>query len=196
MAMPIKSGWQGGLCECGNAQSYGGRPTGGCGACCYACCCPSCFYGQLMEQLPADMKSSTCMCCVGNCCGSCCLHWTLTGLPSLALALVGMGYLSFGAAMCGWCATMHTRGAIRKKYDIPGSGCEDCCTAAFCECCSFVQEQREFIAREAAPSANPMQPPTAMAMAVPVPMATAVGQPMASIPCAVAQPVPPPATYF
>lgn len=36
-----------------------------------------------------------------------------------------------------------TRTQIRKKYDIEGSECKDCCISCFCECCALVQEKRQ-----------------------------------------------------
>ena len=34
------------------------------------------------------------------------------------------------------------RRAIRDRYDIPGSCCEDCLLHTFCRCCAVAQEAR------------------------------------------------------
>jgi Cys-rich protein (TIGR01571 family) len=38
---------------------------------------------------------------------------------------------------------MVNRGHVRRRYNIKGSGCGDCCAALWCTPCQLVQESRE-----------------------------------------------------
>ncbi|RKU47865.1 hypothetical protein DL546_008638 [Coniochaeta pulveracea] len=52
--------------------------------------------------------------------------------------------LLFGS---GWIFTMIKRGDIRSRFEIPGSGFGDCCTAFWCQCCQIIQADNEVKAR-------------------------------------------------
>lgn len=61
--------------------------------------------------------------------GDCLIHGGLTLLAS------------------GWIYSMIKRGDIRQRFGIPGSGCGDCCTAFWCQCCQVIQADNEVKAR-------------------------------------------------
>ncbi|KHN94760.1 putative protein family Cys-rich [Metarhizium album ARSEF 1941] len=56
------------------------------------------------------------------------------------------------------------RAQIRKRYNIEGGTCGDCCTSCWCMCCALTQQENEVKSREALRGAYQAQPPM---MAVP-----------------------------
>ncbi|RHZ83117.1 hypothetical protein Glove_99g355 [Diversispora epigaea] len=51
-------------------------------------------------------------------------------------------YCLMGCSLC-WIPATSNRGEIRAKYNIEGSGLEDCMAHFCCTCCALVQEARE-----------------------------------------------------
>lgn len=51
------------------------------------------------------------------------------------------GFLTLLAS--GWIYSMIKRGDIRERFNIPGSGCGDCCAAFWCQCCQVIQADNE-----------------------------------------------------
>ncbi|PPR07497.1 hypothetical protein CVT26_013466 [Gymnopilus dilepis] len=49
---------------------------------------------------------------------------------------------------CGWVLQMGNRGSIRRRYNIEGGSCGDCCTAMCCTPCELTQESRELALEE------------------------------------------------
>jgi Cys-rich protein (TIGR01571 family) len=108
--------WSNGLCGC----------MGDCGTCCKASFCPCIVYGQNRHRyenlrthgVPHPNKGG---CVSGSCFGHC------------LVSICGLGFL---LQMC-------TRGDMRKRYNIKGGGCGDCCAALWCTPCELTQEARE-----------------------------------------------------
>ncbi|KAI1813189.1 PLAC8-domain-containing protein [Poronia punctata] len=92
-----------------------------CGSCLLAWCIPCILLGQTTERMrdpsmeSADMLNSDCM-----------IHGGLTCFTG-----------------CGWIYAMIKRGEIREKYNIKGSGCNDCCVSFWCSCCALIQQDNE-----------------------------------------------------
>ncbi|MCJ8742183.1 hypothetical protein PDJAM_G00079240 [Pangasius djambal] len=66
---------------------------------------------------------------------------------------------STGMGVCVPPVTLSMRVALRYKYEIPGSLCEDILISCFCICCSWCQMHREIMYRKqtaAVISAQPM----------------------------------------
>ena len=59
------------------------------------------------------------------------------------------------AALYGscWVAQCAARGAIRRKYDIPGNAFVDCLVSCCCCCCAVIQEYNQLHADADTPSA-------------------------------------------
>ncbi|KAG2499648.1 hypothetical protein HYH03_002587 [Edaphochlamys debaryana] len=91
-----------------------------CGSCLYTYFCPCCSFGSNVAKLGGDEVY-----CGGSCVGACCCYDLLYAL--------------------GCCCLYHmkVRGAIRRKYGIAGSDCNDCMLAFFCPVCSICQEARQ-----------------------------------------------------
>lgn len=47
----------------------------------------------------------------------------------------------------GWIYSFMKRKEIRKRFEIEGSGCGDCCAAFWCQCCQIIQADKEVKAR-------------------------------------------------
>ncbi|TWU77218.1 hypothetical protein ED733_000679 [Metarhizium rileyi] len=60
---------------------------------------------------------------------------------------------------CGCLYNMVKREEIRKRYNIEGSHCGDCCTSFWCMCCALTQQENEVKSREAVTGAYQAQPP-------------------------------------
>lgn len=56
---------------------------------------------------------------------------------------------------CGWIYAMLKRSEIRERYQIEGSGFDDCCVSYWCPCCALTQQDNEVVIRQrnAAPPA-------------------------------------------
>ncbi|CAG8514746.1 9298_t:CDS:2 [Diversispora eburnea] len=52
-------------------------------------------------------------------------------------------YCALECCFLWWIPAASTRGAIRARYNIEGSGCGDCMAHICCPCCALVQEARE-----------------------------------------------------
>lgn len=61
--------------------------------------------------------------------GDCAIHGVLTLLAS------------------GWLYSMIKRTEVRERFEIPGSGCGDCCAAFWCQCCQVIQADKEVESR-------------------------------------------------
>ncbi|EKM76902.1 hypothetical protein AGABI1DRAFT_44341 [Agaricus bisporus var. burnettii JB137-S8] len=110
--------WSNGICDCCNEP----------GTCIKAWCCPCIVYAsnkQRLEHLERngapDPEHG------GGCCsGPCCLHASIL--------------LCFGA---GFVLQFLHRGDTRKRYNIKGGMCGDCCTSFWCSPCDLTQEHQE-----------------------------------------------------
>ncbi len=121
IAHGTNSQWKSGLCDCCSTPG-----------CCSACCCPCSIFGHLA----AAMKPEE-MFCGGNYCGGCCLFYSLHLISQLIDALFApLGTIIFPTSTIVHCPA---RGAIRKKFNIPGSECEDCMIVWCCNCCALAQ---------------------------------------------------------
>lgn len=73
------------------------------------------------------------------------LPWLLMYALQFAMQPHLMNYLIGPAIACNiivvWVGTIY-RGKLRDRYQIPGSGCEDCLMHTFCRCCAIAQEAR------------------------------------------------------
>ncbi len=106
--------WESGLCSCC-------ADPGGVQACCLGFCCTAELYGLNMEKLTRPHE------CVlgGNCIAGGIVWYTLAG--------------AYGSC---WITQCVTRGAIRKKYSIPGNVVSDCLISFCCCCCAVIQASR------------------------------------------------------
>ncbi|KAI0017369.1 PLAC8-domain-containing protein [Xylariomycetidae sp. FL0641] len=99
---------------------------GPCGSCLLAWCIPCVLLGQTSERIrdpsmqDADMLNSDCL-----------IHGAITCFTG-----------------CGWIYQMMKRTEIRERYDIPGSGCGDCCASYWCPCCTLIQQDNEVKIRQ------------------------------------------------
>merc|ERR1712176_22245 len=60
--------------------------------------------------------------------------------PTGMLALAFIAYfLPYGTNVIA----AHQREQTRKRFNIPGTFCEDCCCALFCGCCVIIQTARQ-----------------------------------------------------
>lgn len=88
------------------------------GSCMMSWCCPCIQYGLNHDDLLKD-----------GCCSNCCI---------------------FAFCMpCGisFCILSSFRGAMRNKFNIPGTSFGDCCASCCCPCCTIAQGSREIVAR-------------------------------------------------
>ncbi|KAL0958499.1 hypothetical protein HGRIS_000642 [Hohenbuehelia grisea] len=110
--------WSHGLCDCCSDA----------GTCILAWCCPCIVYAQNKQRyeyltsrgIPDPERGGS------GCTGDCWVHGLITGCFGL-----------------GWVMQIGTRGSIRSRYRIKGSGCGDCCAAWCCTPCELTQESRE-----------------------------------------------------
>ncbi|KAI0172223.1 PLAC8-domain-containing protein [Hypoxylon sp. FL1284] len=118
-----------------------------CTSCMLAWCLPCLLVGQTSERIrdpsmqSADMMNSDCMIYTAI---ACC-----TG--------------------CAWIYGMMKRSEIRERYQIEGSGCNDCCVSYWCPCCALIQQDNEVKIRQqnAQPIAQGYQPQPGMQMPPP-----------------------------
>ncbi|TFL02845.1 PLAC8 family-domain-containing protein [Pterulicium gracile] len=109
--------WSSGICSCADG-----------GACCVSFFCPCITYGKvkhryehLHEKGYPDPEHGG-GCCSGACWGHC-----------LLTSCFGMG----------WVLQIFNRTDIRKRYNIKGSGCGDCCMSFWCNPCALSQQSHE-----------------------------------------------------
>ena len=118
--------WKSGLCECCSTPG-----------CCTACCCPCCIYGEIAAKLsPQEAK------CGGSYGGACCCYYSLHALSQLIDAAFVLAFcIPVGTIALPFSTIIHcpARSAIRRKYNIPGSDCEDCMVVWCCMCCALAQ---------------------------------------------------------
>ncbi|KAI1650423.1 PLAC8-domain-containing protein [Daldinia loculata] len=118
-----------------------------CSSCLLAWCLPCLLLGQTSERIrdpsmqTADMMNSDCM-----------IHGLITCFTG-----------------CGWIYGMLKRTEIRERYNIKGSGCDDCCVSFWCSCCALIQQDNEVKIRQqnAQPIAQGYQPQPGMQMPAP-----------------------------
>ncbi|RYP71320.1 hypothetical protein DL771_004897 [Monosporascus sp. 5C6A] len=135
-------------------------------------------------QQGGEWQASLCNCSpCSSCLLSCFLPCILVGKtsermrdPSMQNAnLLNSDCLIHGALMCftgcGWIYAMLKRGEIRERYNIKGSGCNDCCVSFWCQCCAAIQQDNEVIIRQrkAAPIQQGYQSQPGMGMPGPAP---------------------------
>ncbi|KAF6758295.1 PLAC8-domain-containing protein [Ephemerocybe angulata] len=107
--------WSHGLCSCCDVP----------GTCLAALCCPCIVYGKVKARHNHLETQGEVLAEPGCCSGDCCLH--------AVLAPCGLGFIF----------QMINRGSVRRRYNIKGGGCGDCCTALWCAPCELTQESRE-----------------------------------------------------
>ncbi|KAI0598230.1 PLAC8 family-domain-containing protein [Biscogniauxia sp. FL1348] len=130
-------------------------------------------------QKGGEWQASLCDC---SPCSSCLLSWCLPCIllgqtserirdPSMQNAdLLNSDCLIHGAITCftgcGWIYGMLKRAEIRERYDIKGSGFNDCCVSYWCPCCALIQQDNEVKLRQknGQPSVQGYQAPEAMEM--------------------------------
>ncbi|KID94436.1 putative protein family Cys-rich, partial [Metarhizium majus ARSEF 297] len=108
----------------------------GCGNCFLSWCCPCIIFGKTAGRIDPDAETKEC-------------------------AIFGAIHLITG---CGCLYNTFKREEIRKRYNIEGSLCGDCCTSYWCMCCALTQQENEVKSRETVTGAYQAQPPM---MAVP-----------------------------
>ena len=121
--------WQTGLCNCCAAP-------GGVQACCLGFFCTAELYGLNVERLERPHE-----CALG---GSC----------------IGAGVVWYSlAALYGscWVAQCATRGAVRRRYSIPGNAACDCLVSLCCCCCAVIQEYNQLHSEPHPPGARGIQ---------------------------------------
>ncbi|RYO86787.1 hypothetical protein DL763_006577 [Monosporascus cannonballus] len=97
-----------------------------CSSCLLGWCVPCILVGQTSERIRdpsmqnADLLNSDCL-----------IHGALTFFTG-----------------CGWIYAMLKRGEIRERYNIQGSGFNDCCVSYWCACCAVIQQDNEVIIRQ------------------------------------------------
>ncbi|XP_073479372.1 cornifelin homolog [Aquarana catesbeiana] len=123
---------------------------------------------------PNAWASGICDCCedMGVCC---CAFWcfpcfqckTVSDFGEcLCLPLLDPGCLAYtGSSMVCPPISMAMRAAVRERYRIPGSICDDCCMLYWCFTCSWCQMAREIKKRK-----NPVNFVTAQTTSVSVAM--------------------------
>ena len=123
--------WSTGLCQCCSSNS-----------CCATCFCPCVVFGEITEKMSPDET-----CFGGDQQGACCCYFLLVALFQWAGFVDWFGTATF-VFPCTLCLRCPLRRAIRKKYNIEGSDCNDCMVSWCCSCCSLVQEYEEVRRRQ------------------------------------------------
>ncbi|KAF6758294.1 PLAC8-domain-containing protein [Ephemerocybe angulata] len=116
--LPVKKNgrsWSNGLCGCCEAP----------GTCLLACCLPCMVYGDVKTRKDHLENHGTALPNQSYCSGDCALHGLAT--------VFGLGCIF----------QMIQRTSIRKRYNISGNGCDDCCIACWCTSCELTQESME-----------------------------------------------------
>ncbi|XP_039531541.1 placenta-specific gene 8 protein-like [Pimephales promelas] len=90
-------------------------------------------------------SSGICDCCqdINSCC---CAFWCFSCFMRITSRKFGDS--SYGISCCAWPASLGMRVAVRYKYNIGGSICEDIMVTHFCMWCSWCQMSREIKARK------------------------------------------------
>lgn len=130
--------WRTHLCDC---FQFCGLPAFWC-----ALCCPICSIGQLMTRNGIDMQCRpkavpmkgeltpfTFLFGVGT------VYVIFGAIPSNVLSLSVRWTIQSIFMIAALIYGMVLRRHIRKKFEIPGSGVEDCLCMYFCACCSIIQ---------------------------------------------------------
>ncbi|KAI1073958.1 PLAC8-domain-containing protein [Whalleya microplaca] len=133
---PTAYGQQGGKFQAGLCD------CGPCSSCLLGWCLPCILVGQTSERIRdpsmqnADLMNSDCL-----------IHGAINCFTG-----------------CGWIYAMLKRGEIRERYQIEGSGCNDCCVSFWCSCCAVIQQDNEVKIRQknAQPIAEGYQPQPGM----------------------------------
>jgi len=97
-----------------------------CGVCCTGWWCPCILFGRTRHRLHNPTMDGY-SCCNGGCMGYAAL---CTCLPPFNFILGLM-----------------QRREIKRKYNLEGSGCGDCCKTFCCGCCALIQEENEVLSR-------------------------------------------------
>ncbi|KAF8960431.1 PLAC8 family-domain-containing protein [Flammula alnicola] len=120
MNMPVDHDgreWSHGICSC----------MSDCGICCKATFLPCIVYGKNKHRYEHLNSTGTPdPAHGGGCCSGSCLSYGI-------FSICGLGFLF----------QMTNRGHVRRRYNIKGGGCNDCCTSFWCAPCELVQESRE-----------------------------------------------------
>ncbi|XP_069806703.1 cornifelin homolog B-like [Dendropsophus ebraccatus] len=103
---------------------------------------------------PNDWSSGVCDCCddMGTCCfGFWCFQCFQCATTSdfgecLCLPLLECSWIGYNLNVPS--VSLAMRAALRERYKIPGSICNDCCTVCCCYCCTWCQMAREIKKRK------------------------------------------------
>ncbi|KAI4861169.1 PLAC8-domain-containing protein [Hypoxylon rubiginosum] len=103
-----------------------------CTSCLLAWCLPCLLLGETSERIrDPSMKTA------GMINSDCTIHGLITCFTG-----------------CGWIYGMLKRSEIRERYNIEGSGFNDCCVSYWCSCCALIQQDNEVKIRQR--NANPI----------------------------------------
>ncbi|KAI0011571.1 PLAC8-domain-containing protein [Xylariaceae sp. FL0662B] len=133
----------------GGAWQAGLCSCGPCTTCLLGWCVPCVLLGQTSERIrdpsmqDADLMNSDCL-----------IHGALTCFTGF-----------------GWIYALLKRGEIRERFEIEGSGCNDCCVSYWCPCCALIQQDNEVKMRQqnAQPVAQGYESQPAMQVPAPAP---------------------------
>ncbi|KAJ3693760.1 hypothetical protein LUZ60_009240 [Juncus effusus] len=127
-AQPISNQWSTGICACFDDPQI----------CCLGTICPCILFAKNAEKLGSDSSP-------GRSCASHCLLWGL--LAGLSCVLTGGVLLVLMPGFTVACCASKHRRALREKYTLPETPCNDYCTHLCCHLCALCQESREILHR-------------------------------------------------